>query len=53
MGWTAHQQLELMEGFIVVVVVVVVVVLGVDQMVARGAGIGGKCVRMSRCVSAS
>ena len=37
-----HQQLELMEGCIVVVVVVVVVVLGVDWLVAHGAGSGAK-----------
>ena len=46
-----QQQLELMEGC--VVVVVVVVVAGVDLMVAHGAGISGKHSRMSRCVSAS
>ena len=35
-----HQQLELMKGC--TVVVVVVVVLGVDWLVAHGAGISGK-----------
>jgi hypothetical protein len=44
-----------MEGCVTVAVVVVVVVvfdLGVDRMVACGAGISGKCLRMLRCVPA-
>ena len=53
MGWTARQQLELMEGCIAVVVVVVVVVLGADQMSDCMTGISGKRSWMSCCMSAS